>query len=1546
MNITLRNGTILSVAFRYGTAVFAVATAIVLRLLLDPILHERLPFITLFAAVVFVVWHGGKGPATFTLGLGLLAVTYLIIDPRYSFKVADRADVIGLIFYAVISSGCILLVEQLRTTAQRATESAAETLFQYQEVQRESKLRQAAEAVVIDERERLRVTLASIGDAVITTDAEGRVTFLNNVAQQLTGWTSDEARGLPLTQIFKIIHETTREPVDDPAMRSLREGKIVALDNHTVLISKDGMERPIEDSAAPIRDSRQHIFGSVLVFRDVSERKQAEAALKERVCLLSLNAEVGKTLVGGHRLEAMLEQCTEALAKHFNSALARIWTLNAREEVLALRASSGIDKTLDEPYRQVPIGQNEIGIIAQERKPYLTNSALADARIRDPAWVQGEGMVAFAGFPLSVDNRLVGVMAVYSRKQLSAAEFDAMASVANDIAVGIERKTAQEQLQENQEWLRVTLASIGDAVIATDIQGRVSFLNGVAQDLTGWMQAEALGQPIAEVLATFDETTRRPTENPIEKVLREGISVDLGSHIVLVAKDGPERHIHDSAAPIRDNTGKMIGTVMVFRDVTGQRNAEHALKTSEARKSSMLETSLDCVITMDHDGKVVEFNAAAEQTFGYCRTQVVGNELADFIIPPALRKPHRDGLARFLATGHSPILGKRLELPALRADGTEFPAELAINRISTDGPPMFTAYVRDISERVSGEQHRNARLAATSALNQALDVKAGTQGVLRAVCESLAWDIGFIWLLNAQGDKLECLQSWHKQDLDIAEFEAETRNCKFVKGVGLPGRVWEARQATWILDIGHDENFPRIASAVKCGLHSAFGCPIFVEDRMLGVIEFFTQRIRDPAADLLEMIGTIAGSVGQFIERMTAEDELRKSERELSDFFENATVGLHWVGEDGTILRANRAELEMLGYTREEYIGRSIADFHADAEVISDILDRLQAGEQLREYPARLLCKDGAIKDVLIDSSVMFQESGFVHTRCFTRDVTLQKRSEQTAKFLADASAALAVLVDFDNTLKKVATLAVPYFSDWAVVDLVDHDGKLRTVAVAHIDPAKVELAHEFHRRFPPDPSAALGAWNILRTGRSERVQQIHDDLLSTIIQNDDQLRFIRELGLKSYIGVPLSVRGKTIGVLSFIAAESGHLYDETDLTVAQDLANRAAIAIENAMLYRELREADRRKDEFLATLAHELRNPLAPIRNGLEVMRLAGSNSDTGLSARYMMERQLNQMIRLVDDLLDMSRITRNKLNLKRQTVQLSAVIQSAVETSRPLIEEAGHDFSIQIPSTPIYLDADLTRLAQVFSNLINNSVKYTERGGSITLTAELAGDEVVVRVRDNGVGIPAEALPLIFQMFSQVDRHLELSRGGLGIGLTLVRQLVEMHGGTVEAHSDGLGCGSEFTVRLPTLKPDEIVSQEQFSSDHPATLTAKRRILIVDDNQDSAMSLSMILQLLDNETQTVNDGLTAIAVAEAFRPDMILLDIGLPKLNGYEVCRRIREQPWAKQTVIVALTGWGQEDDRRRSADAGFDHHFVKPVEFSVLESLLALLQPPIRV
>lgn len=358
------------------------------------------------------------------------------------------------------------------------------------------------------------------------------------------------------------------------------------------------------------------------------------------------------------------------------------------------------------------------------------------------------------------------------------------------------------------------------------------------------------------------------------------------------------------------------------------------------------------------------------------------------------------------------------------------------------------------------------------------------------------------------------------------------------------------------------------------------------------------------------------------------------------------------------------------------------------------------------------------------------------------------------------------------------------------------------------------------------------------------------------------------------------------------------------------------------------LRVTDRRKDTFLAVLAHELRNPLAPMRNALAILKHSDSNSTLSEQARTTMERQLSHMVRLVDDLLDLSRINSDKLELQRQPVALSEVISQAVETVRPMIAEAGHELSIDLPQELVQLNADTVRLSQAFSNLLNNACKYTNPGGQISLTATQEDGHVVVAIRDNGVGIPADLSPKIFDMFTQANQSLERHHGGLGIGLALVKRLVEMHDGEVTAGANPAGPGSEFRVTLPLLAAAMAVEAQTYSSTvSPAD--APMRFLVVDDNIDSAESLSLLLQLMGNNVSSAFDGEQALEMANELKPDVVLLDIGLPKLDGYEVAKRIRLEPWGHNTILIAITGWGQAEDKALSREAGFDHHLVKPVD-----------------
>jgi len=410
---------------------------------------------------------------------------------------------------------------------------------------------------------------------------------------------------------------------------------------------------------------------------------------------------------------------------------------------------------------------------------------------------------------------------------------------------------------------------------------------------------------------------------------------------------------------------------------------------------------------------------------------------------------------------------------------------------------------------------------------------------------------------------------------------------------------------------------------------------------------------------------------------------------------------------------------------------------------------------------------------------------------------------------------------------------------------------------------------------------------------------------------------------------------GQSIGCLAVIRDISDRVSAEEAIRAARSEQEQVDAALRESQ--ERLRDADRRKDEFLATLAHELRNPLAPIRNALQIMRLT-HEAVIHENARGIIERQLQQMVHLVDDLLDVSRISQGKVELRREHADLAAVVQTAVETSRPLIDAGKHELTLRLPAPgTLIVDVDVTRITQVLANLLNNAAKYTPQQGHIEVSAECANDCARISIKDSGVGIPADLLPQVFEMFAQIDRTLERAQGGLGIGLALVKSLVELHGGSVEAHSEGQGLGSQFVVHLPLTVAEARLSPQVSSSISTPQPSKSMRVLVVDDNVDSAESLSQCLRMFGYQTLTAHDGVAAVRSAESYFPDVALLDIGLPLMSGYEAAKRIRSLPGNERLLLLALSGWGQEEDRRKSRAAGFDHHFVKPVDIEALTNVL---------
>jgi PAS domain S-box-containing protein len=752
------------------------------------------------------------------------------------------------------------------------------------------------------------------------------------------------------------------------------------------------------------------------------------------------------------------------------------------------------------------------------------------------------------------------------------------------------RHEAEESERRQKEQLRVTLASIGDGVITTDSEGRLTALNAVAAALTGWSADEVLGKPLDSVFRIVNEETGEPMENPVEKVLRLGTVIGLGNHTVLVSKDGSRVPIDDSAAPIREQDGPLHGVVLVFRDVSAQRAAQRA----RARLASIVESSGDAILTKDLDGVIQSWNRSAERLFGHSTDEILGKPIT-LIVPPELAHEETEILARLRAG--QPL--ERLETVRVVKDGRRIPVLISVSPL------------RDDDGRVIG------------------------------------------------------------------------------------------------------------ASTI---IH-----------------------------DMTEVVA--------------AREVLRTSEERFRVMADSAPVLIWMSGPDKRRTWFNKQWLDFVGRPMEKELG------------------------------------DGWAESVHPDD----------YSRCLETHVTSSDAREP-----------------FSTTYR-----------------LRRHDG---------------------------------------------------------------EYRFLLENGVPRH-----GSEGEFLGYI-------GSCLDITE-------RQRAEAA---------LQEADRRKEEFLAVLSHELRNPLAPIRMAVGMLHRIDPPEPKLQELRDTIERQTVQLTRLLDDLLDVSRIASGKIAIGKECVSLSLAITSAVEAVRPLIDLHGHELRVNAPAEPIYIQGDVARLSQIIANLLNNAAKYTEKGSRIEMTVAREGGEAVIRVKDPGIGISPDQIPRIFEMFAQVDPTLERGQGGLGVGLALTKTLVELHGGRIEAKSAGLGKGSEFIVRLPAL-PAPPAPRPERRREAGAVSSVGRRILIADDNEDSARMLAAALRLLGHEVRMTHDGKATLEAADSFTPAMAILDIGMPKMNGYEVARELRAR-FGERITLVAITGWGKEEDKRRAGEAGFHHHLTKPVALDALERLLA--------
>ena len=641
-------------------------------------------------------------------------------------------------------------------------------------------------------------------------------------------------------------------------------------------------------------------------------------------------------------------------------------------------------------------------------------------------------------------------------------------------------------------------------------------------------------------------------------------------------------------------------------------------------------------------------------------------------------------------------------------------------------------------------------------------------------------------------------------------------------------------------------------------------------------------------------------------DRKTSESKqaaLEISEIRYRRLFEAAKDGILILDPDTRqITDANPFIAQLLGYTREEMIGKELFEIGLlkDEEASQAAFRELREKRFIRYEDLPLESKKGQRREVEVVAN-LYEEAGQTVIQANIRDITERKRME-------------AALEDSETRYRRLFETAQD-----AILILDEPTGKIFD-------------ANPFIKEMLGYSQAELVGKQLWQIG-----------LFRDVEENKAAFQELQAQGYIRYENLPLKTKDGRKVEVEFVSNVYQVNHHEVIQCNIRDITERSRLERQTHEQAEALAELHQRKDEFLAMLSHELRNPLSAIFNALHILRLQDTENPIQQKAKIVMERQVGQLAHLIDDLLEVSRVITGRIQLHQERLEMRGIVERAIESARPLIDRCKHELSVSLPAEPIWLQGDPTRLEQVVVNLLNNAAKYTDEGGHIRLTVQQEGGEVVLRVRDTGVGIAPELLPRIFDLFTQADRTLDRSQGGLGIGLSLVQKLVELHGGTVEAHSAGLGQGSEFIVRLPALSPARESIAPIETAKQPAQTS---RVLVVDDNMDVADMLVMMLQMFGHEVQAAYSGQTALETAVEYQPDFVLLDIGLPDMNGYEVARRLRQQPQTKDVRLIAMTGYGQDSDRQLSQEAGFDLHLVKPVDPKKLQDLLATRQGSLSV
>lgn len=1077
------------------------------------------------------------------------------------------------------------------------------------------------------------------------------------------------------------------------------------------------------------------------------------------------------------------------------------------------------------------------------------------------------------------------VAGISPRRALDAGYRSFLELVASQISTAI-------ALREDEERYRRLAALLPVAVYTCEApSGVITFYNQLAAQL--WGRAPRLGDLDERFCGSFrlwqsDGTLLPHDETPMALALREGRSF-RNQEVVIERPDGSRISALVNIDPIVDPDGQVVGAINVFHDTTELRSAREKLRHSEEHLRAIVDTTPACINVVAADGTILHMNAAGLAMVDASQPEEVEGTSMFALI----RAEHRPAFRAF----HERICrGEKgaLEFDLVGPRGTCRHVEThAAPLRAPDGRVLQLAITFDVTERKAAEA------AARRAVDH-LQIVTDAMAVPVTRCTP---DLRYAWVSRP-----------------------------YAEWIGQPAEHIIGRP---LVEVIGEEAFEQLSPMFQRVLG---GEVVRFEEQVTvrGIGRRWINAVYTPTEDAS---GTCDGWVSVVLD-VTERKRTEEAHRRLAAIVESSDDAILSMDMEGKVTSWNRGAERLYGYTTGDMVGKPISVLipHDHVDDFPAIMQRIRRGEGIDHHETVRIAKGGRRIDVSLTTSPIRDARGrVIGVSKSARDISERKRTEavlqkhtERTQLLWEAAGVLLTTDEPHAMLQRLfAKIEASFGLDVYLNYMVMEGGEeLRLVSCAGIDQDVAAGISRLAFGQAICGTVALRRAPIVAT----RIQDSHEPMV----------QIVKGLGVRTYACTPLLAGQRLLGTLSF-ASRTRDDFDQDEVEFLQTISHYVASAYERLRLIEQLREEDRRKDEFLAMLAHELRNPLAPIRTGVQLIQRAGQNTALMEKACAIMERQLQHMVRLVDDLLDVSRVTRNKLELRKEWVDLATIVQSALETSRPLIEAFGHELTVSLPAEPVVLAADGVRLAQAFANLLNNAAKYTERGGRIQVTANAPSDgegsasEVVVRVRDTGIGIPADELPSIFDMFVQVERSSERLQGGLGIGLTLAQRLIQMHGGTLSAFSDGPGKGSEFVVRLPVVVlPDAPALHDARQRGGTGRPRLRRRILVVDDNRDSADLLATTLRLLGHDVETAHDGLEAIEKVRTLHPDVAFMDLGMPRMNGYEAARRIRERAGAGMT-LVAVTGWGHPDDKRRSRDAGFDAHVVKPVDLAALEELL---------